>query len=215
MSPSGGHFSTPDCRPSSLLPVPVPLSVQKPGSNLGPPGGLATTLDTMLTKTASASVQISRVPGGALHPHSPRCQVGSTDGGSTLGSDSGTSHESCGSGVAVRISPKGCPQIWRHGHPSLAPKLCNLVYLLPCSEAKHRAPSFLWPPLLLSQPGRGVPGGSATQEADSPLDGVAGDGAAPGVAGRGPGQDEAVSVHIQAADVQRGAWGPRLLGCRI
>lgn len=59
------------------------------------------------------------------------------------------------------------------------------------------------------------PGGPATQEADSLLNGVAGDGAAPGVAGWGPGQDEAVSVHIQASDIQRGAWGPWLLGCCI
>lgn len=55
------------------------------------------------------------------------------------------------------------------------------------------------------------PGNSTTQEADSQLDGVAGDGVAPRVAGRGPGQDEAVSVHIQASDIQRGAWGPWLL----
>lgn len=106
-------------------------------------------------------------------------------------------------------------QIWRHGYPLLAAKSYNPGHLLPCSEVRSGAPSFLWPPLLFSQPGRGLPGDSATREADSPLNAVAGDGAAPGVAGRGPGQGEAVSVHIQAADIQRGAWGPRLLGCRI
>lgn len=60
------------------------------------------------------------------------------------------------------------------------------------------------------------PWGSVNQEVIiSPLDGVAGYGAAPGVAGWGPGQDEAVSVHIQASQIQRGARGPWLLSCSI
>lgn len=52
-------------------------------------------------------------------------------------------------------------------------------------------------PILVLTTKPGLPSGnSAAQGADSPLDGVAEDGAAPGVTGRGPGQDEAVSVHI-------------------
>lgn len=69
------------------------------------------------------------------------------------------------------------------------------------------------PTLILIEPS--PPVGSATQETHSQLDGVAGDGVAPGVAGWGPGQDEAVSVHIQASNIQRGAWDPWLLGCSI
>lgn len=69
------------------------------------------------------------------------------------------------------------------------------------------------PALVLTGPS--PPVGSATEEIHSQLDGVAGDGVAPGVTGRGPGQDEAVSVHIQASNVQRGAWDPWLLGCSI
>lgn len=99
----------------------------------------------------------------------------------------------------------------------LLPLNDTTVYFLPCSEARYGAPFFLWPPFLPSHPSQVYHplSNSATQGADSPLDGVAEDGAAPGVAGRGPGQDEAVSVHIQASDIQRGTWGPQLLGCSI
>ena len=69
------------------------------------------------------------------------------------------------------------------------------------------------PALVLTEPS--PPAGSATQETHSQLDGVASDGVAPGVAGRGPGQDEAVSVHMQASNVQGGAWDPGLLGRSI
>lgn len=99
----------------------------------------------------------------------------------------------------------------------LLPLNDTTVYFLPCSEARYGAPFFLWPPFLSSHPSQVYHPlrNSATQGADSPLDGIAEDGAAPGVAGRGPGQDEAVSVHIQASDIQWGTWGPQLLGCSI
>lgn len=99
----------------------------------------------------------------------------------------------------------------------LSPLNDTTVYFLPCSEARYGAPFFLWPPFLSSHPSQVYHPlrNSATQGADSPLDGIAEDGAAPGVAGRGPGQDEAVSVHIQASDIQWGTWSPQLLGCSI
>lgn len=59
------------------------------------------------------------------------------------------------------------------------------------------------------------PMGSATEETDSQLNGVAGDGVATCVTGRGPRQDEAVPVHVQASDIQGGSWSPGLLGCSI
>lgn len=103
-------------------------------------------------------------------------------------------------------------------HPFIVPTVYNAADLLPCSETRHGAPSLLWPPFLSSQPGGGLPAPllvTPPLKADSPLNGVAGDGAAPSVTGRGPGQNEAVSVHIQAQHIQWGAWGPGLLCCSI